>query len=99
MITEIAEIVVKPGTNIPFEAAVAEAVPLFQRARGCRSMRLERGIEQADTYRLVVEWETLEDHEVHFRGSADFQQWRTLVSEHFAAAPHVVHTQLALAGF
>ena len=99
MITEIAEIVVKPGTNQPFEAAVAMAVPLFQRARGCRSMRLERGIEQAHSYQLVVEWETLEDHEVHFRGSADFQEWRKLVSEHFAAAPNVFHTQRALTGF
>lgn len=99
MITEIAEIIVKPGTNPPFEAAVALAAPLFQRARGCRSMRLERGIEQADTYHLVVTWETLEDHEVHFRGSADFQQWRALVGAYFAVAPRVIHTRLALTGF
>src|ERR1700737_2304981 len=99
MITEIAELLVKPGSNEQFEAGVAQAVPLFQRARGCRSMRLERGIEQPDTYRLVVEWETLEDHEVHFRGSEDFQKWRGLVSEFFVSAPRVVHTRLALTGF
>ena len=99
MITEIAELVVKPGTNQAFEAGVALAVPLFQRARGCHAMRLERGLEQPDTYRLVVEWETLDDHEVHFRGSADFQQWRALVGEYFAAAPRVIHTQIALTGF
>lgn len=99
MITEIAEILVKPGTDQQFETGVAAAVPLFQRARGCRSMRLERGIEQPDSYRLVVEWETLEDHEVHFRGSDDFQQWRKLVGDYFAAPPRVIHTKAALGGF
>jgi heme-degrading monooxygenase HmoA len=99
MITEIAQIDVKPGTNQLFEAAVAKAAPLFQRARGCRSMRLEQIIEEPQSYRLVVEWETLEDHEVHFRGSADFQEWRKLVGEYFSAPPRVVHSQLSVHGF
>ena len=34
MITEIAQIDVKPGTEKDFEAAVAKARPLFLRARG-----------------------------------------------------------------
>ena len=99
MITEMAEIVIKGGTEQQFEAAVALAVPLFNRARGCRSMRLERGIEHPDRYLLVVEWETLEDHEVHFRQSADFQEWRGLVGGYFAAPPDVTHTRTALTGF
>jgi heme-degrading monooxygenase HmoA len=99
MITEMAELLIKAGTDQQFEAAVALAVPLFQRARGCRSMRVERGIEQPDCYLLVVEWETLEDHEVHFRQSADFQEWRKLVGDYFSAPPKVVHTRTALVGF
>ncbi|MES2759309.1 MAG: antibiotic biosynthesis monooxygenase family protein [Pseudomonadota bacterium] len=99
MITEMAEITIKAGTDQQFEAAVAKAAPLFQRARGCRSMRLERGIEHVDTYLLVVEWETLEDHEIHFRQSADFQAWRALVGEFFAVAPKVIHTRTAVTGF
>jgi heme-degrading monooxygenase HmoA len=99
MITEMAEILIKAGTDQQFEAAVAEAVPLFRRARGCHSMRLERGIEQPDSYLLVVEWLTLEDHEVHFRQSADFQEWRRLAGPYFSVPPKVVHTRKALAGF
>lgn len=99
MITEMAEISIKAGTDQQFEAAVASAARLFQRAPGCRSMRLERGIEQPDTYLLVVEWEKLEDHEVHFRQSADFQEWRRLVGEFFSVAPKVIHTRKALTGF
>ena len=36
---------------------------------------------------------TLENHTVDFRGSADFQTWRGLVGQYFAAAPEVEHTE------
>ena len=99
MIFEIAEIHIKPDSQPAFEAAVGAAVPLFQRAKGCLSMRLERSIEQTDGYRLVVGWETLDDHIVHFRGSADFQEWRRLVGEYFLAPPRVEHTNTVFTGF
>ncbi|HEV7816398.1 MAG TPA: antibiotic biosynthesis monooxygenase [Janthinobacterium sp.] len=99
MIFEIAEIQIKPDTQAAFEAAVAEAVPLFRRAKGCHSMRLEHSIEQADAYRLVVGWETLENHMVDFRESQDFQAWRGLVGGFFLAPPKVGHTSTVLAGF
>lgn len=62
-------------------------------------MRLERSIEQPQRYRLFVAWETLENHTVDFRGSADFAEWRRLVGPHFAAPPEVEHTRVAVAGF
>ncbi|MDC8757455.1 antibiotic biosynthesis monooxygenase family protein [Janthinobacterium fluminis] len=99
MIFEIAHIHIKPDTHAAFEAAVKEAVPLFRRARGCLSTRLERSIEQGDHYRLVVGWETLENHTVDFRGSADFQEWRRLVGGFFAAPPQVEHMHTVLTGF
>ncbi len=99
MITELAQIAIKADTAEQFEAAVAQAAPLFKRARGCRAMRLERGVEEPLSYLLVVEWETLEDHEIHFRQSADFQEWRRLVGDYFAAPPKVIHTRTALTGF
>ena len=49
--------------------------------------------------RLVVGWTTLEDHTVHFRGSDDFQAWRGLVGEFFAAPPQVEHMNTVLSGF
>lgn len=99
MITEIAEIQIQPGTAEQFEAGVAQAAPLFKRARGCHSMRLTRCIERPDHYRLLVEWETLEDHTVHFCGSEDFQEWRKLAGPFFAAPPTVYHVELVSAGF
>jgi len=99
MVTEIAQIEVKPGMEAEFEAGVAKAAPVFKRAKGCKAMRLERSIEMPQRYRLFVAWETLENHTVDFRGSPDFQEWRSLVGHCFAAPPSVEHTQEAVKGF
>jgi heme-degrading monooxygenase HmoA len=93
MITEIAQIDVKPGTEKDFEAAVAKARPLFLRAKGGKGFELHKSIEKPSRYRLLAKWETLENHTVDFRGSADFGEWRALVGQYFASPPEVEHTQ------
>ena len=99
MVFEMAQIDIKPGMESAFERGVAQAVPLFKRARGCRGMELLKSVEQPSSYTLKVTWETVEDHTVHFRQSADFQEWRKLVGDSFAAPPKVGHVQVAFAGF
>ena len=99
MIQEIAHIVVKTGMEKAFEQGVSQAAPLFQRAKGCRAMGLTRSIEQPSHYRLVVSWETLEDHTVHFRSSPDFQAWRALVGSCFEVPPQVEHVTTVLTAF
>jgi quinol monooxygenase YgiN len=99
MITEIAQIEVKPGMDTEFEAGVKAAVPIFQRAKGCHGMELRRSIENPARYRLIITWETLENHTVDFRGSADFQEWRKLVGHCFAAPPDVEHVRQIMRGF
>jgi heme-degrading monooxygenase HmoA len=99
MVLESAEILVKAGMEQEFEAGVAKATPLFQRARGCEGMCLQRGVENPRAYRLLVQWQTLEDHNVHFRGSDDFQEWRRLVGHCFETAPNVTHETTVHKGF
>lgn len=99
MILEIAQIDVKPGMESEFEAGVKKAGPIFQRAKGCKGMQLQRSIEKPERYRLFVKWETLENHTVDFRGSADFQEWRKLVGHCFAAPPEVEHVREAVHAF
>jgi len=91
MITEVAELTIQPGKEKDFEAAVAEAAPLFLRARGCHGLSLHRVVETPNVYRLRVAWESVEDHMVGFRSSDDFQGWRGLVGGYFAAPPAVTH--------
>ena len=93
MITEIAQIDVKPGTEKDFEAAVAKARPLFLRAKGGRGIELHKSIEKPSRYRLMAKWDTLENHTVDFRGSEDFTAWRGLVGQYFASPPEVEHTE------
>jgi quinol monooxygenase YgiN len=99
MITEIAQIDVKPGMESEFEAGVKSAAPVFKRAKGCHGMELQRSIEKPSRYRLFVKWVTIENHTVDFRGSADFQEWRKLVAHCLAAAPEVEHVTQAVMGF
>src|SRR5882757_518777 len=100
MITEIAQIDVKPGSEKDFEAAVAKARPLFLRAKGGKGFELHKSIEKPSRYRLLAKWATLENHTVDFRGSEDFTAWRGLVGQYFASPPEVEHTEtvLTLAG-
>ena len=74
MVLEIAQFEIKPGMEVAFEAGVKQAVPLFQRAKGCTGLELGRSVEKPTRYRLFVQWETLENHTVDFRESADFQE-------------------------
>jgi len=92
MITEVARLEITPGQNQPFESAVARALPYFKAAAGFGSLTLNRCIEDDNVYHLVVEWETLEHHTVHFRESEGFEQWRALASPFFSAPPQVIHT-------
>jgi heme-degrading monooxygenase HmoA len=99
MVLEIAQIEIKDGMHLEFEANVAKAAPLFAAAKGCRGMQLQRSVEFPQRYRLFVTWETVENHTIDFRGSADFQAWRALVGHCFASTPNVEHTTLVWSGF
>ncbi|MFI2228669.1 antibiotic biosynthesis monooxygenase family protein [Nocardia testacea] len=99
MVWEIAQLEILPAHNEQFEAALAEAVPLFRRAHGCRGMQVQHSVEFPQRYRLIVEWETVEDHMVRFRESEDFARWRALVGAHFAEPPLVEHTRALDLGF
>ncbi|MCZ4088603.1 antibiotic biosynthesis monooxygenase family protein [Sinorhizobium psoraleae] len=93
MIVEAAEITVKPGSEAHFEAGVSQAAPLFLRAKGCHGVALHRVVETPRVYRLLVKWETVDDHMVGFRNSEDFQAWRRLVSPYFDGSPKVTHSE------
>ena len=96
MVTEIAQIEVKAGMEAEFEAGVRKAKPVFLRAKGCTGIALHRSVEKPQRYRLMVQWATLENHTVDFRGSEDFKEWRACVGHCFASPPEVEHTETVL---
>ncbi len=99
MILEIAQIDIKAGMEAEFEANIARAAEIFRVAQGCRSFAVRRSVEKPQRYRLLIEWETLEDHTERFTGSQAWKDYRAMVSPCFEGPPSVEHTELALQAF
>ena len=90
-VIEHALLPVKPGRETEFEAAFAEAKSIIAGMPGFRGLTLSRGVEHPETYLLLVRWDTVNDHEVGFRGSPEYQQWRALLHEFYDPFPVVEH--------
>ena len=91
MILERALITVKPGQAEAFKQAFAKARPHIEGSKGCRKVEMRQGIEHPDDFLLLVWWDTLEDHNIGFRESPAFTEWRAILGPLFAAPPTVVH--------
>ncbi|MDP9985322.1 antibiotic biosynthesis monooxygenase [Arthrobacter sp. FW306-05-C] len=91
MITEHALLPVVAGREEEFEAAFKQARPIIASMPGFVSLSLSRSVETPNTYLLLVEWESLEDHTVGFRESPEYQQWRTLLHRFYEPFPVVEH--------
>jgi heme-degrading monooxygenase HmoA len=91
MILEVALFDVVAGQEDSFAAAYREARPLLVGTPGCRSARMTRGIETPNRFVLLVEWDSVEAHEVNFRQQPRFAEWRKLIGPFFAGPPTVEH--------
>jgi heme-degrading monooxygenase HmoA len=91
MIVELAQIAVTVGREAEFEGVFPAAIAVLAKSPGYLGHELRRSVETANRYALRIEWETLEDHTVGFRGSPAFAEWRRLIGPFFAAPPVVEH--------
>ncbi len=91
MIVEVAAITVSAGREAAFESAFADGIRWIAGSPGYLAHELRRSVENPGRYMLRIEWATLEDHTVVFRGSPAFAHWRAAVSPFFAAPPVVEH--------
>ena len=94
MILEIAHLQVRPGQTLEFEVAFSEAQRIISAMPGYLGHELQRCIEQANHYMLLVRWQTVEHHEVGFRKSPQYQQWRKLLHHFYDPFPTVLHYEL-----
>ena len=98
MIIEVADIRIQPGQQAAFEQAVHRGVQtVIARAQGFLGYSVSRGIESPERFLLQIQWATLENHTVDFRGSERFAQWRAIVGPFFAAPPAVEHFEPTVA--
>jgi quinol monooxygenase YgiN len=87
---------IAPDDAAAFEAGFDKARLVIDAAPGCRWVELHRGIERPGTYLLLVEWDSVDDHQA-FRSSDDFPQWRAPIQPFFAESPEMEHFSLVVA--
>jgi heme-degrading monooxygenase HmoA len=91
MILEVAILDVIPGRELDFERSFSEAQKIISSMPGYLGHELKRSIEKPSRYILLVNWESLEDHTVGFRGSPQYQEWRGLLHHYYDPFPEVEH--------
>ncbi|MCC3371760.1 antibiotic biosynthesis monooxygenase [Cohnella sp. REN36] len=91
MILEVAILNVKPGMSSDFESSFRKASKIISSMRGYIRHELNKCVEKKDQYILLVQWETLKDHTVGFRGSPQYQEWKALLHHFYDPFPEVDH--------
>lgn len=96
MVLEAAILQVKPGQEQQFESDFAIAGQYISSIKGYIRHSLRRCIENPHQYLLLVDWETLEDHTVGFRGSPQYQEWKKLLHHYYDPFPTVEHYETVI---
>lgn len=91
MILEVAILQVKQERQAAFEENFVKASSIISSIDGYVSHELKKCIEKEDQYILLVNWQTLEDHEIGFRQSQDYQEWKKLLHHFYDPFPKVLH--------
>ena len=91
MILEVAILNIIPGQEAAFERAFNTAQTIIASMSGYIRHELKRCVEKPSRYLLLVNWKTLEDHTQGFRGSTEYQEWKTLLHHYYDPFPEVEH--------
>ena len=91
MILEVAILNIKNGYSDAFELAFEKAKTIISTMKGYMSHELKKCVEVENKYILLVTWQTIEDHEIGFRTSEEYQQWKTLLHHFYEPFPVVEH--------
>ena len=91
MVLEVALLQVRPGQSSGFEAAFRQAQSLIASMPGYISHELQHCLERPDEYILLVRWQSLADHEIGFRQSPQYQEWKHLLHHFYDPFPTVLH--------
>ncbi|PRC91200.1 antibiotic biosynthesis monooxygenase family protein [Solimicrobium silvestre] len=96
MILEVATLDVRAGQEQQFETAFCKASEIISNMNGYVSHQLQRCLENKSRYILLVNWQSLEDHTVGFRGSQEYQEWKRFLHHFYDPFPTVEHYESIL---
>lgn len=91
MILEVAILNIKKGLSAGFDINFQKGEKIISSMKGYKSHQLKKCLEQEDKYILLVNWETIEDHEIEFRQSEQYQEWKVLRHRFYKPFPIVEH--------
>ncbi len=91
MILEVAILNVKSDMMDDFECAFEKAQKIIAQMDGYINHQLQKSVETRGRYILLVNWRSIEDHEIGFRQSAEYKEWRTLLHHFYDPFPDVEH--------
>ena len=91
MITEVAVFQAVPGKEEDFAQGIQQGIKVIGRDAGCRSVGVQRCIEDRARFLLVAEWDSLEAHTEGFRKSPAFAEYRSHINGLFLDSPVVHH--------
>ena len=91
MILEVAILNIREGLSEAFETNFQIAEKIISSMKGYISHQLKECIEQENKYILLVNWKTIEDHEIGFRESEGYQEWKALLHHFYEPFPTVEH--------
>lgn len=78
-----------PDRGGEFELAFRQAETIISSMHGYLGHQLKRCIENPNRYVLLVNWESLTDHSVGFRGSAEYLEWKSMLHHFYCPFPEV----------
>ena len=99
MILEHVDILIEPGRQAEFEAAIERGLrTVHTRAQGMRGYRLDKCIETPGRYVRQITWDRIEDHMVGYRQGPLSPEFRAIVESFFVQPPVMQHFESVTRG-
>lgn len=93
-VLEVAILNVRRGEAEAFQRVFESAQHIIASMPGYRRHELRCCIEDAHRFLLLVWWDSVESHQVGFRGSPQYQEWKRLLHHFYDPFPMVEHYAL-----
>lgn len=91
VILEVAILQIRTGMTASFEKSFDKAKSIISSMKGYQGHSLQKCLENDHQYILLVNWDTLKDHEEGFRKSPQYQEWKALLHHFYDPFPTVEH--------
>jgi heme-degrading monooxygenase HmoA len=95
-VVEIVRVSCRPGLGDEFGERLRSAVNLIARANGCQGLSVHRGVEDPDTFILLVRWTSIAAHE-GWRASDAAPRYRSELADLQAGPAQFGHYQILVA--